>query len=607
MVAALLAALLAACDDGCNCDCHGYKDDLFGQDVFDLYSWIPGGSDLLRQAERTVVRDAVAELENYSAPSLQAAAVPNGPQDIVYTAMSTRYMDANDLALFASRFGPGSGVTMFAGSEPKEPGEYVFVSVEHVDDTPLVQVNFPSDRRFQYGAIFQMDTNTVNDWLGVAPYTADTFIGSDSWYQVSKAPGEAPQLTHQMVDGTNVIDAPTGACALAYGNAVIWMIPKKEFPERNLLPTFRSTSFESDANFGQNGDFSIDTNPQRGEAMAAVRALLAARITPQVEFEVKYVATNLDFVNELGVDFNYLGSLEVDDTTPGETAVPNDNAESRLVRTMSSGGTKGAYNYVPFGSAPGSFFPLARLLSDPIGSSVAFARTPGDVDIPFLTKRGLKPNDIGIDLTVPNVLVSDPTRGDILGSFFDPIQYQLLLQALEANQDAKVLSAPRVTTINGQTAAIQSLNYITPVSNLQPSVGNLFQQRDPNVQDAETGFQLQITPHIMGDGTIRMELRPAVAAAIRVSQDVQADGETYAVHLPSIVTKDIKTSVLVESGETIAIGGFMEQGQMTVQQGAPWLGDIPVINTLFASGRDYDETQDLLILITPYLVGAEER
>jgi Flp pilus assembly secretin CpaC len=612
VVAALLAALVAACDDGGNCDCYKHKGDLFGDDLLDLFDWMPGGSDLLRQAERTVVRDAVGELEEYSAKTLQNARVPGPGQDIVYTSISTRYMDAGDLALFASRFGPGSGVTMYAGSQPKEPGEYIFVSVEHVAETPLFNaplLSIATDRRFQYGAVFQMDGIMGNDWPGIAPFDCDLFLGTDSWYQVSRAPGENPQLTHQLINGTSITDTPTGACAIAYGNAILWMIPKSEFPERNLLPTFRATAFEAAADFGQtSGDFSIDTNPLRLDPLAAASIAMMARSTPQIEIEARIVATNLDFENDFGLTFDFLGSLEVDDTTPGETAVANDTAGNRLVRTMTLGGAKGMYNYVPFGSQPGSFFPLAFQLSMQPGNATAFARTPGDVGIPFVApSRSLQPNDIGIDLAVPNVLLSDPTRGDLFGSYLDSIQYQTLLLALEQNANATVISAPRITTLNGQTAAIQSLNYLTPVNNLLPIVGNLFQQRDPSVQDAETGLQLQITPHLLPDGMIRMELRPAESAAIRTSQDVQADGETFGVLFPSIVTKDIQTQVLIESGETIVIGGFMQQGQMTIEQGVPWLNKIPVIDSLFASGKDYDESQNLIIIVTPYIVQAEDR
>jgi type II secretory pathway component GspD/PulD (secretin) len=138
-------------------------------------------------------------------------------------------------------------------------------------------------------------------------------------------------------------------------------------------------------------------------------------------------------------------------------------------------------------------------------------------------------------------------------------------------------------------------------------VGSLFQQRDPTVQDAETGIQLQVTPRLAPDGRVLMELRPGFAAAIRSSQNVQADNETFGVMFPSIVTKDIKTNVTIESGQTVVIGGLMEQGQMTVQQGVPWLKDLPIINYLFTTRKNYDEQTKLMIMITPYIVDSEDR
>lgn len=604
VVAALLVALVAACDGGSDCCCHkDYYD--FGDTMLELYSWLPGGEGLLRQAEHTVYTDAVGELEDFSAPSLQNARVPAPGQDIVNSAMSTRYMSALDLQLFASRFGPDSGVTMYAGAQPKQPGQYVFVSVEHVGDTPLIQYPNTSNRRLQYGVVFKRDGLTVNDWLGSAPYTADTFIGADSWYQVSKDPGGSPVLTHQLIDGSQqIMQTPTGACAIAYGNSVIWMIPKSELPDRNFLPQYSVISFDADSGFGQaTGDFSMDTSPQRGDPYASVRGTLAARHMDQVELEVRFVATQLDFANDLGLDFNFLSQIRVDSSILDDSAVQNDTAADSVVRTSSAGGLKNFYNYVPMGTAPGSFFPLAFGSGSVLDGTAAFMRTPGDVGIPFsASRRAKQANDVGIDFRVQNTLATDPTRGDLYGSFMDALQYNSLLQALEANANAKVISVPHVTTLNNQTAAIQSLNYRTPVTNLVPGLSSYFQDRDPDTQDADTGLQLQITPRVTVDGMISLDLRPALAATIRASKDVHAGNEDYGVMLPGIITKDIASMVMVESGETVMINGLLREGQMTVEQGIPWLNQLPVVSPLFSSMKDYTEADHLLILITPHIV-----
>ena len=77
---------------------------------------------------------------------------------------------------------------------------------------------------------------------------------------------------------------------------------------------------------------------------------------------------------------------------------------------------------------------------------------------------------------------------------------------------------------------------------------------------------------------------------------------TMGVHLPVIEAHDVQTRLTVDHGETIVLGGLLRDGQMTIEQGVPYLRDIPLISKLLAPPRDIGDTDKVIILVTPRLV-----
>lgn len=159
----------------------------------------------------------------------------------------------------------------------------------------------------------------------------------------------------------------------------------------------------------------------------------------------------------------------------------------------------------------------------------------------------------------------------------------LELSALESDRRGKVVSSPRVTTANQQTARIAS------------GVEIPYQQASSSgataVQFKKAELSLEVTPQITPDEKIIMNLE--------VRKDTPGD---VVNGVPSINTQNVKTQVLVSNGETAVLGGIYEQTLNDTIDKVPFFGDLPLIGYAFKRKIQQDDKKELLIFITPRLM-----
>jgi MSHA biogenesis protein MshL len=173
-----------------------------------------------------------------------------------------------------------------------------------------------------------------------------------------------------------------------------------------------------------------------------------------------------------------------------------------------------------------------------------------------------------------------------------------LIRALETQGKVTVLSSPQVSTLNGQKAIIRSVreDVIFQSSQSAGTGGNPI--TTTTAEPFTFGVFLDVTPHVDSEGMITMDIHPSVSAFVetRTSTDGFASK-------PIIDTRETETVATIKEGETVIIAGLMQD---TVQKNiskVPFLGDIPYLGKAFR--REITETQktELVILITPTLVG----
>lgn len=166
------------------------------------------------------------------------------------------------------------------------------------------------------------------------------------------------------------------------------------------------------------------------------------------------------------------------------------------------------------------------------------------------------------------------------------ITYQATLNALVTLKKAKILANPRVAALDGETAYIMIGDRL-PVET--KFLANGVQQ--VSVSYVDVGIKLRVTPWVNEDGIITTKLKP------EVSTNIATDGNN-----PSIRTREAETTLRVRDGETIVLGGLIQNEDRKTITKIPLLGDLPLIGRLFKdTGKEKRETE-LIIFITPKII-----
>ena len=171
-----------------------------------------------------------------------------------------------------------------------------------------------------------------------------------------------------------------------------------------------------------------------------------------------------------------------------------------------------------------------------------------------------------------------------------PIEISATLDLLSGDGRADVLANPRVATIDGIPAVVQTQERF-PIIVTQTSGSQTFQTK----QDIVGGISLSITPRHNGDGEITTV----------IETDVTTITGTTKEGFPTTSSRQVSTTVRVQSGQAIVIGGLQERREIVHDDKFPLLGDIPLLGLLFTNRREKITEADLYVIVTPYLIGGE--
>ncbi|WP_425641545.1 type II secretion system secretin GspD [Marinomonas gallaica] len=168
-----------------------------------------------------------------------------------------------------------------------------------------------------------------------------------------------------------------------------------------------------------------------------------------------------------------------------------------------------------------------------------------------------------------------------------------ILQAIESNSNANLLSTPKIMTLDNQTSKIL-------VGETRPFQTGGYADSSSNAFVTTTrediGLTLEVTPHINAGDEVRMEVLQIVEAA-------SAEPSS----LGTITTKrEISTTVIAGNRRTIVLGGLIEDNVIEVQQKVPLLGDLPVIGALFRSTSHENQKKNLLVFIRPTILRSQQ-
>ncbi|HPV71174.1 MAG TPA: secretin and TonB N-terminal domain-containing protein, partial [Smithellaceae bacterium] len=272
----------------------------------------------------------------------------------------------------------------------------------------------------------------------------------------------------------------------------------------------------------------------------------------QIMIEAKIVEASEDFVRNLGVQWGVGNNQSTGAYELGISAGTNPfrNARQNIYKYPNNiAGIDGA----------------ADVLKEPFSSTV-YPLTMAAVNMP--------------------TSVVGPTLGLVFGGAHGFIETQL--QALESTTQGKIISAPKVVTMDDVKAMIkqgEEVPYVTPSTPNSP---------------ATVAFK---------DAVLRLEVKPKITDDNRISMEIKATNDrpdytkvTVDQPNPAIVKNEVESKVVVKDGDTVVIGGVSKNDENKTIAGVPWFYKIPVLGWLFKTENITKQKRQLLIFITPKIL-----
>jgi type IV pilus assembly protein PilQ len=191
--------------------------------------------------------------------------------------------------------------------------------------------------------------------------------------------------------------------------------------------------------------------------------------------------------------------------------------------------------------------------------------------------------------------VYEPQNGNWTWGKLSVGEVSLILNALEQNGNSRLVSDPRITTLENHEAVFK-FETVIPIQTINRFTEGAATSDIVTYEDEEVGISLRVVPRINEGGTITMEVEPRVEDILRMVGP--ADNQK-----PVTASRTIQTRVTVNDGETVALGGLLKENETENIQRVPLLGHIPLLGRwLFSSKTTEKSSTDLLILITPHLL-----
>jgi len=322
--------------------------------------------------------------------------------------------------------------------------------------------------------------------------------------------------------------------------------------------------------------------------------------------------------------------------------VPQSGASQNGSNGGSSGGTTGGlgggdgFGQQGGGSAQGTSVAIdtdglhAKISSDETNNAIVVYATPRDYAIveDALRKLDIVPQQVLIEAAIVEVTLTDAMQYGVQWSFahgpssgfltqnttastilqnvpgfqyaYNGASIHATLDALETQTKIKVISAPKLMVLNNQTASLQVGDQVPVVTGSAVSTVTTGAPVVNEIDYHDTGIILKITPRVNSSGMVLLDISQEVS-------DVLPEVTTDGVDSPSFSTRRISTSVAVQDGQMVALGGLFSVSKNDTKGGIPYLSRVPVVGALFGNVNNNDTKTELVVLLRPSVVrGADD-
>ncbi|RWF02439.1 type II and III secretion system protein family protein [Mesorhizobium sp.] len=164
------------------------------------------------------------------------------------------------------------------------------------------------------------------------------------------------------------------------------------------------------------------------------------------------------------------------------------------------------------------------------------------------------------------------------------IKVDLIIEALEAKGVVRMLAEPNLTTLSGEPASFNAGGEV-PIRSVDGD-------GEVQVEFKQFGVNLLFTPIVLADDKINIRLAPEVS---------DLTGFTSAGD-PIFTNRKLSTVVELRDGQSFAVGGLLSSKNTKLQRQVPWLGQVPIVGTLFRNSSNQKEETELVVIVTPHIV-----
>jgi len=265
-----------------------------------------------------------------------------------------------------------------------------------------------------------------------------------------------------------------------------------------------------------------------------------------------------------------------------------------------------------------------RIIANDINNSLLILSTPAQYrEIAAALKRlDVTPLQVLIEATIAEVKLNDQlkygvkwffdtgntqfTFSDVTGGavnsvfpgfsllFSSSSDVRVVLDALDSVTDVNVVSSPQLMVLDNRTAELLVGDQVPVATQSSISSVNPDAPIVNSIEFRDTGVVLKVSPRVNASGLVTLEIEQEVSDVVETT--------TSGIDSPTIQQRRISSSVAVESGETVALGGLIRNRRTNRSDGVPIISRVPLVGALFGTKEDKVEKTELLVLITPRVV-----
>ncbi|MCM8782154.1 MAG: hypothetical protein NC828_03795 [Candidatus Omnitrophica bacterium] len=311
------------------------------------------------------------------------------------------------------------------------------------------------------------------------------------------------------------------------------------------------------------------------------------KVTPQVMIEAKIIEATLGTADKLGIDWTMkitAGGAKRPTTLPFSRWSTDHEFLGKNMYPIPKHETKSEYveDMTQWIANPNATGPEDAYVHPYIKKITVTS------DFPFTGGETYSPNSPIKFSSFPGATADQFTFGTL-----DFSQFQAVLEVLKSRADTKIVSNPRITTLNNQEANI-IVGTVVPIPTYSYSTESGTRVIS-GYQDQRIGVKLTVTPNINEQSYITLNIKPNVEEI--------AGWTGPGNERPIISTRGAEAKVMIKDGQTLVMGGLISEKKIKSDKKVPFLGDLPIIGTLlFTKKSETVDKTDLLIFITPRIV-----